>query len=176
MIEKLKRPVKIGGTTFREKINELVDAVNELQTRSENVQPDAKIRSENPRLKFRVWYKLTNEYVEIRNRLVLLPDGILCEYDGIEIDSNNYIIEQCTGLKDKNGNLIYEGDIVEITIFGSIGSNGGYVDSDKIYKGAVVWDRDCFLAKTDIDMFLFPYSEDCIEIIGNIHEQAEQKD
>ena len=28
MIEKLKRPVKIGGTTFREKINELVDAVN----------------------------------------------------------------------------------------------------------------------------------------------------
>lgn len=31
MIEKLKRPVKIGGTTFREKINELVDAVNVLQ-------------------------------------------------------------------------------------------------------------------------------------------------
>lgn len=31
MIKKLKRPVKIGGTTFREKINELVDAVNELQ-------------------------------------------------------------------------------------------------------------------------------------------------
>lgn len=28
MIKKLKRPVKIGGTTFREKINELVDAVN----------------------------------------------------------------------------------------------------------------------------------------------------
>ena len=33
MIEKLKRPVKIGGTTFREKINEIVDAVNELQTK-----------------------------------------------------------------------------------------------------------------------------------------------
>ena len=30
MIEKLKRPVKIGGTTFREKINELVDAVNSI--------------------------------------------------------------------------------------------------------------------------------------------------
>lgn len=29
------------------KIDELVDAVNELQTRSENVQPDVKIRSEN---------------------------------------------------------------------------------------------------------------------------------
>ena len=30
MIEKLKRPVKIGGTTFREKINELVDTVNSI--------------------------------------------------------------------------------------------------------------------------------------------------
>ena len=29
------------------KINELVDAVNELQTRSENVQPDVETRSEN---------------------------------------------------------------------------------------------------------------------------------
>ena len=37
MIEKLKRPVKIGGTTFREKINELVDAVNELQKDYDNV-------------------------------------------------------------------------------------------------------------------------------------------
>ena len=37
MIEKLKRPVKIGGTTFREKINELVDAVNELQKQYDSV-------------------------------------------------------------------------------------------------------------------------------------------
>lgn len=36
MIEKLKRPVKIGGTTFREKINELVDAVNELREETKN--------------------------------------------------------------------------------------------------------------------------------------------
>lgn len=91
-------------------------------------------------------------------------------------DIDRWVIEQCTGLKDKNGNLIYEGDVVEITIFGSIGPNGGYVDSDEIYKGTVVWDRDCFLVKTDTDTLLFPHSEDCTEIIGNIHEQAEQKD
>ena len=46
MIEKLKRPVKIGGTTFREKINELVDAVNKLQAQvailEEHAHPTAK--------------------------------------------------------------------------------------------------------------------------------------
>jgi uncharacterized phage protein (TIGR01671 family) len=81
--------------------------------------------------------------------------------------------EFCTGLKDKNGTLIYEGDVVEITIFGSIGPNGGYVDSDEIYKGTVVWVRDCFLVKTDTDMLVFPHSEDFTEIIGNVHKQAE---
>lgn len=92
-----------------------------------------------------------------------------------EIHEDRFVVEQCTGLKDKNGNLIYEGDKVEITIFGSIGTNGGYVDSDEIYKGTVVWNRDCFLVKTDTDdMILFPHSEDCIEIISNIHEQKDK--
>lgn len=36
MIKKLKRPVKIGGTTFREKINELVDTVNNQQIQLNN--------------------------------------------------------------------------------------------------------------------------------------------
>lgn len=152
----------------------------------------------NDRFKFRIFDKETGKYYKTRISkgsgciVYQHPSDSHCTWVQIgtmfaelEQDEKTYantglepdfIIEQCTGLKDKNGNLIYEGDIVEITIFGSIGSNGGYVDSDKIYKGAVVWDRDCFLAKTDIDMFLFPYSEDCIEIIGNIHKQAEQKE
>lgn len=127
--------------------------------------------SEN-RLKFRVY--------DIRRKVYfndpvppLNSDGTLAFQSSHPDFQKYYITEQCTGLSDKNGNLIYEGDIVEITIFGSIGPNGGYVDSDEIYKGAVVWDRDCFLVKTDTDTLLFPHSEDCIEIIGNIHEQAE---
>ena len=87
----------------------------------------------NDRFKFRVWDKYIQSYIK---------ENLGEEYVWIEDDgqlgagiNDSCILEQCTGLKDKNGNLIYEGDIVEITIFGSIGPNGGYVDSDEIYKG-----------------------------------------
>lgn len=138
----------------------------------------------NSRFKFRVWdiedctYFEPSDFDDLwLNENAELRVGFYSDATQmIEDYTDNVIIEQCTGLKDKNGNLIYEGDVVEITIFGSIGPNGGYVDSDEIYKGAVVWDRDCFLVKTDTDMLLFPHSEDCTEIIGNVHEQAEQKE
>lgn len=140
----------------------------------------------NDRFKFRVFGLCCNSKLE-KNWVNITEVGkFFVDKDGNLIDESAYfdpinhpehfIVEQCTGLKDMNGNIIYEGDKVEITIFGSIGPNGGYVDSDEIYKGTVVWDTDCFLVKTDTDMLLFPHSEDCIEIIGNIHEQTEQKD
>ena len=123
------------------------------------------------RLKYRYWQH--TDWHDTNSPL----EAVYCNaVDGCDPTIAVSDFEFCTGLKDTNGNLIYEGDIVEITIFGSVGPNGGYVDSDEIYKGNVVWDRDCFLVKTDTDMLLFPHSEDCTEIIGNIHEQAEQKD
>lgn len=130
----------------------------------------------NSRFKFRVWDKYMKGYVKenLGEKYVWIEDdGQL----GAGTNDDSCILEQCTGLKDKNGKLIYEGDKVEITIFGSVGPNGGYVDSDETYKGTVVWVRDCFLVKTeDMDMLLFPHSEDSIEIIGNVHKQTEQKD
>ena len=129
----------------------------------------------NNRFKFRVWYKPYHGYVERRDRLVLLPDGILCEYDGIEIDSDNYIIEQCTDLKDKNGKLIYEGDVIhdlgEIEPICSLPlvvrwddrTAGFYLDHQKIGMRASLGRID----SADSHNY---------EIIGNIHEQVEQKE
>ena len=112
----------------------------------------------NDRFKYRVWDIRHKEYFTDPNPTPPLnSDGTLGFTYNKSDFQKYYIIEQCTGLKDKNGNLIYEGDIVA----------DGYV------KRKVVWGGWYWNAKATCDCPLDNITTRFVEIIGNIHNQKD---
>lgn len=93
---------------------------------------------------------------------------------GIEVDYKT--IGQYTGLTDKNGKKIFEGDIV--TYEDTEADYEGYHDNVFLNRGEVgisAWDGIYFTNRQTVDMNDLYESEtmvDC-EIIGNIHDNPE---
>ena len=120
------------------------------------------------RFNFRIWNKQENKYLDgifavARSGRLIIDLDILQDYD----NPSDLIIEQCTGLKDKNGNLIYEGDIIKAP-----------KASDKFMQ--ILFNEYCFECfDPDTHQYILSLSvvnlvsgSKNIEIIGNIHEQA----
>lgn len=126
----------------------------------------------NDRFKFRAWNPERNDFIyNIQD--VGSDFSIRCLEDcfGDFLFNEDYIIEQCTGLKDKNGKLIYEGDIVK-TDSGSIyfiqwdKKTSSFREEDPNLSD-VVYNAGHHLSLWS-DFYCKSYT-----IIGNIHENPE---
>ena len=78
-------------------------------------------------------------------------------------DGNELFVEQFTGLHDKNGKEIYEGDIIQMPH----AKQDGYVITNGMWKSSVVRGRDGRWHSDNGIGFSFAYG---VEVIGNIHE------
>lgn len=123
------------------------------------------------RFRFRAWDTHNNKYI-YDAEMTYDDIGIRAECFGYMVDDYSnyeYIVEQCTGLKDKNGKLIYEGDIVAFyNRKGEISSlsvaEWGEFASDDYGLGVYGWTLGCYMDIYDTDIYV---------VVGNIHENPE---
>ena len=118
----------------------------------------------NDRFKFRVWDNVKKKY-DYLECLYLSQSGGVCylDMDGhltYPNEDEDYIVEQCTGLKDKNGKLIYEGDIV--LFVGKVNLAVQYTPNE--------WE----MAGDDVNVPLTKNTARFVKIVGNIHEGVKE--
>ena len=113
------------------------------------------------RFKFRFWNK-SRKIMETFNNSPLTLGGLLLG------KNDNYEILSCTGLKDKNGKLIYEGDIVTYDWLTPIGKVWRIDD-----KHIVEW-HNGFTVIGNIAGYDVEHGKTRnVEVIGNIYENPE---
>jgi len=117
-------------------------------------------------IKVRVWAYASKKY--------FYPNGGDLEFvNGVLFPLPNTELEQYTGLHDKNGKEIYEGDIVESSDWNEFFSNKDGILNPFIRKFEIVFYKSAFCLKENKSECFFTIDKSDLIAIGNIHENPE---
>ncbi|HEU4024442.1 YopX family protein [Streptococcus pneumoniae] len=130
--------------------------------------------------KFRVWHHELGRLMSVK--CMFFQDSEIEEFELNDTLRNDYItaypdeieLMQSTGLKDKNGKEIFEGDIVRTTRFlGRADEIGGFYEYEKDYVGVVKVLEGSWVIDTGSVAVRFWSEIDESEVLGNIYENLE---
>ena len=134
-------------------------------------------------LKFRVWSEEDREYRTDCDVFKLFHGKTGCPATIYNDEGDRFDIEQYTGLKDKNGKEIYEGDIVEALIDGVWETGRNTVSFGKAkWRLEVLYNDIRFMdvfkiigSKSNPDRIYYLFDKELseLEAIGNVHENAD---
>ncbi len=116
-------------------------------------------------IKFRAWLKDKKEWYNLD-----ITDSSSVGVLNVNFD---YVLCQFTGLKDKNGKEIYEGDIVE---YEAHYDSYGRKEHTDIERQPVVFEHGCFVVPKrnfNTPALNIPQHKDRFKVIGNLYENPE---
>lgn len=125
-------------------------------------------------LEFRAWDKVEKKMLFDADPFVIHVSGsnepLLAETHR----NGDCIFEQYTGLKDKNGQKIYEGDVVTFMVERFNNVTLGF-ESEDWHTAVCKWNQDdaCYSFVDGDDPFSVQFEA---EVIGNIHENGDLLD
>ena len=133
-------------------------------------------------LRLRAWDRTTNQmrgcygFNEMEREVYVCSvaddefNGRLKTVHALKRSFDEVVVMQSTGLEDKNGVEIFEGDYLSLIIF----------EANKEYKGEVVFSKGSFCLTVQIKghEYTVPFHEMSevdilLEVLGNIHENPE---
>ena len=118
---------------------------------------------------FRAWDKVSKKYREfdgMHDTMMMINKDGKVEYYNLQNGSggDEYILEQFTGLVDRNGKRVFEGDIIHVDNY-----DDGWNSMVEFKGGAFAVDVE----GKEYDYTAIGWLEYEVEIIGNIHDNPE---